>query len=94
MPRRRHNSNRRRFRLSQVHERFAFFDEATRLDVNRGDPASDRRLDRHLHLHGFQHGDCLALLDVVVEFNFDLPDGTSYMSTNCGGHGALKLSYD
>ena len=90
----RHPSSRPRFRLSQIHEGFALFDEAPRLDVNRGHAPSDRRLDRHLHFHGFEHGDRLALFDFVVEINFDLPDGTSYMSTNCGGHGAFKLSCD
>jgi len=68
--------------LAQLNKRFAFFDESSRCHVYRRHPPGNGCLDWHFHLHGFEDGHGLALLDLIVERHFEFPDRTGYMRTN------------
>src|SRR5215211_4872925 len=42
------------------------------------------RLDRHLHLHRLEDYECVALLDLLADLTFDLPDGSCDVSLDVG----------
>src|ERR671922_1959443 len=52
------------------------------------------RLDRHLHLHRLEDHEGVALLDLLADLTFDLPDGSCDVSLDVGQVGFLLAPLD
>src|SRR4051812_13324255 len=60
--------------LFKLHQRVALGDRLALLDEDRLDRSLVLRLDGHLHLHGLQDRDGVALGDLLADLTLDLPD--------------------